>query len=79
MSPLRAQQVNAIYSSVMMVHYYNYRNSGPYRSILSRIVIVVFSSAFNSRDYITGVAKLTEDHSGMLQSPVVLEPQTWIG
>jgi hypothetical protein len=30
--PLRAQQVNAIYRFVTMVHYYNYLNSGHYPS-----------------------------------------------
>jgi hypothetical protein len=32
MSPLRAQQVNAIYRFVTMVYYYNYHNSGHYPS-----------------------------------------------
>jgi hypothetical protein len=32
MSPLRAQQVNAIYRFVTMVYYYNYRNSRHYPS-----------------------------------------------
>jgi hypothetical protein len=31
-SPLRAQQVNAIYRFVTMLYYYNYRNSGHYPS-----------------------------------------------
>jgi hypothetical protein len=32
MSPLRAQQVKAIYRFVTMVYYYNYHNSGHYPS-----------------------------------------------
>jgi hypothetical protein len=32
MSPLRAQQVNAIYRFVTMAYYYNYHNSGHYPS-----------------------------------------------
>jgi hypothetical protein len=32
MSPLRAQQDNAIYRFVTMVYYYNYHNSGHYPS-----------------------------------------------
>jgi hypothetical protein len=32
MSPLRAQQVNAIYRFVTMVYLYNYHNSGHYPS-----------------------------------------------
>jgi hypothetical protein len=31
-SPLRAQQVNAIYRFVTMLYYYNYNNSGHYPS-----------------------------------------------
>jgi hypothetical protein len=31
-SPLRAQEVNAVYKFVTMVHQYNYHNSGSYSS-----------------------------------------------